>query len=313
MLDVIVLGAINQDFVVHVRRRPLPGETVVSPSVSIFDGGKGANQSVAAARWGAATALIGCVGTDPAGMRQWEALRREGVDVSRVDRITDSVTGVALITVTDDGENSLVVGLGANTRVSPDRIRDAWLDRGPARVAVAQAEVGAEAVDAFAAAARTAGARLVLNAAPVHRFARETLAVADPVVVNEHEAAQLAAHIDGAGPDDPTGDGVTAARRLVDVLGARSAIVTLGARGAVVADAHTVERIDSPRVDAVDTTGAGDVFVGALAAELARQRPLRDAARTAVAVGAFTVTRTGARTAPTAAELAAVRIGAATG
>lgn len=291
MRDVIVLGAVNQDYALRLPRRPGPGETLVTSHVERFDGGKGANQAVAAARLGVSTALVACVGDDPAGAHQMQALQREGVDTSYVLVDNGVPTGLAFITLTDDGENSIVVGLGANAKLSVAHVSRAWAELGPAQVAVAQTEVGPAPVDAFAVAARATGARLIVNAAPVHRLAANTLAAADPLVVNEHEAAQLLERF----ADHTSGGAYTVAARLLDQVGVRSAIVTLAAAGAVVADSAGTWRIRPPSVEATDTTGAGDAFIGALAAELSQGRALVSAALTATAAGARAVTRPGAR------------------
>lgn len=275
MTRVTVVGGINQDVTVRVERRPVPGETVVGDGPVTSPGGKGANMAVAAARAGARVTLCGAVGDDAAGREQVDELRGAGVGVEHVALRSGSATGTALIVVTPDGENAIVVGSGANATLTDAEVAAACAG---ATVVLAQTEVGAGPVEV---AARTPGIRLVLSPAPVVPLAPEVLALADPVVVNEEEATELA----GA-PDAATVRAVT---------GARSVVVTLGAAGAEVADQHGVRRIPSPAVDAVDTTGAGDVLAGTLAAALADGAPLDDALAVAVAAAAESVQHAGAR------------------
>jgi len=275
MTGVVVVGGINQDVTVRVARRPVPGETVVGDGPATSAGGKGANMAVAAARAGASVALCGAVGDDPAGTEQLAQLRAAGVDVARVAVRASVATGTALIVLTPDGENAIAVGAGANATLSDAEVAAACAG---ARVVLAQTEVGAGPVDAAAA---TPGVRLVLSPAPVVALAARTLARADPLVVNEEEASELAGHADAA--------------RVLAATGARSVVVTLGAAGAELADATGSRRIASPTVAAVDTTGAGDVLAGTLAAALERGAGLDEALTEAVAAAAASVTRAGAR------------------
>lgn len=275
MTRVTVVGGINQDVTVRVGRRPVPGETVVGDGPVTSAGGKGANMAVAAARAGADVTLCGAVGDDAAGREQVDELVAGGVDVTRVAVRSDHATGTALIVVTPDGENAIVVGTGANATLSDDEVAAACAG---AAVVLAQTEVGARPVEV---AAGTPGIRLVLSPAPVVPLAPEVLALADPVVVNEEEATELAGAADAA--------------TVRAATGARSVVVTLGAAGAEVADADGVRRIPSPAVDAVDTTGAGDVLAGTLAAALADGSSLDDALTAAVAAAAESVQHAGAR------------------
>ena len=283
-LDLIVVGSANADLVVAVERRPGPGETVLGSDTSVLPGGKGANTAVAAARLGAKVALLGAAGNDSHGELLLESLRTAGVDTSLVRRI-DRPTGVAYIFVTPDGENSILVSPGANSALSENDV-----DLADARVLVASLEVPLPTVERAVAVAVERGIRPVVNISPMAELSAQTLAALDPVVVNEHEAAQLI----GEGAD---------LRELLD-LGPRSAVVTLGARGALVIEADGTHEVESPKVDAVDTTGAGDAVTGALAAELAKGADLVTAARLAVKVAAISVTRKGAQPSyPTAEEV----------
>lgn len=278
MTRTTVVGGINQDVTVRVRRRPVPGETVVGDGPATSAGGKGANMAVAAARAGAEVVLCGAVGDDAAGREQFDALRAGGVDVGHVATRADAATGTALIVVTPDGENAIVVGAGANATLTDEEVTAACAG---AAVVLAQTEVGAGPADAAARAAAASGARLVLSPAPVVPLAAETLALADPLVVNEEEAAEIAGAADATSVRQRTG--------------ARSVVVTLGARGAELADADGVRRIASPKVEAVDTTGAGDVLAGTLAAALTTAASLDEALAVAVGAAAESVGYAGAR------------------
>lgn len=278
-----MVGGVNQDVVVRVDRAPRPGETIVGDGPVTAPGGKGANMAVAAARAGARVELCGAVGDDDAGRRQLASLRSAGVGAEHVAVRHQAGTGVALITLTPDGENSIVVGSGANAT-----LRDAEVDAACAGAAVvlAQAEVGGGAVDAAARAALRYDARLVLSPAPVLALAPATLAAADPVVLNEAEAAQL------AGAVHPP---ATVAGAVRAVTGARSVVVTLGAAGAWFVEDGAAGHLPALEARVVDTTGAGDVLAGTLAAGLAAGATLQQALSAAVTAAARAVERPGAR------------------
>jgi ribokinase len=280
---VVVVGSLNVDQVVTVDRHPSPGETLVATSFALLPGGKGANQAVAAARRGAPTVMVGSVGRDGAAQLATSLLAGSGVDVTHV-RAVDAPTGLATVTVDQSGENTIVVVPGANTATDREALRASATVVASAAVVVLQGEIPA---DGIAAAAEMATGRVLLNLAPVVPVDRTVVLSSDPLVVNEHEAALVLAQLD-PGTDEPTDEPA-----LVDALralGVRSVVVTLGSRGALVADgSDEIVTVPSPRVTAVDSSGAGDAFVGALAAELAAGASLLDAARQAVRVGAFAV------------------------
>jgi ribokinase len=309
---VVVVGSINEDVELFVPRAPRPGETLTATRTSRHAGGKGANQAVAAARAGARVRMIGRIGADPAGARMLEALRSERVDTHAVAALPGVPTGTAYITVTADGENTIVLERGANARLSPGDVaaeRDALAG---AAVMLAQLEVPIDTVTAAVCAARDAGVRAVVTLAPAQEVPAELLAGLDPLLVNEHEAAILLAGggsggagdggggDGGGGDDDGRGrdvvtDAEECARRLLG-LGPRSVVITLGAAGAVVADGSRVWRVPAVAVDeVVDTTGAGDAFAGALASALAGGARLADAVSAGMAAGAQAVGRAGAR------------------
>lgn len=289
---VVVVGSINADLLATVDRHPAPGQTVLGRSLRVLPGGKGANQAVAAARLGTATALVGAIGDDEFARPATAGLQDAGVDLSDVS-VVDEPTGLALITVDTRGENAIVVVPGANSRVDAARVGAASEVVAGADVVVVQGEIP---VDGIRQAARLARGRLLVNLAPVVPVDAAVLRAADPLVVNEHEAVEVLRLLDPssdpvlAGPDDEVGV-VTALREH----GVRSVVLTLGPRGALVADGPGTVRVPSPRVDVVDTTGAGDAFVGALASRLATGEPLRSAAAFAARVGAFAVRAAGAQ------------------
>jgi ribokinase len=288
---VVVIGSVNEDVVLLVPRAPQPGETIAARSTTRRAGGKGANQAVAAARAGASVRMIGRVGKDAAGARMLEDLRAAGVDVDAVLAIPGVETGAAYITVTAEGENTIVIDVGANARLSPDDVTVHTEVIASAAVMLAQLEVPVATVAAAVATARAAGVRPVVTFAPAQEVPGELLVGLDPLLVNEHEAALL---LDGEGvANEPA----AAAGRLL-TLGPRSVVITLGAHGAVLADRDrdAVDHVPGHRVaDVVDTTGAGDAFAGALAAALADGSSLAAAVQAGMAAGARNVGLPGAR------------------
>ncbi|MEV5592306.1 ribokinase [Streptomyces sp. NPDC052496] len=296
MYDVLVVGSANADLTVRVARRPGAGETVHGSDLVESAGGKGANQAAAAARLGGRVGLLARVGDDAYGELLLDAQRAAGTDVAHVIVESGARTGTAMIIVGPDGDNSIVVSPGANAALTPDDVAAAR-DIIAASAAVSlQFEVPMETVRATAATAAETGTRVVLNPSPTpDSLDRELLGAADPLVVNEHEAQQLAAR--GEGPEDWA--------RALREQGARSVVVTLGGDGALVVDGDgESDRVPGVKVEPVDTTGAGDAFTGALATRLARGDSLTDAARFAVRVGAAAVTKPGAQPSyPTLDEL----------
>ncbi|MDX3229899.1 ribokinase [Streptomyces sp. ME19-01-6] len=307
--DLLVVGSANADLVIGVERRPAAGETVLGSDLAVHPGGKGANQAVAAARLGARTALLARVGEDGYGRLLLESQRDAGVDTAGV-LVGGAPTGVALITVDPSGDNSIVVSPGANARLTPADVRAAADLLASARVVSLQLEIPLETVATVAEAVRTGtagegaqgvGPRLVLNPSPPAALPAEVLAACDPLVVNEHEARFLLG-------DDPAGreEAPDAWAAALLARGPRSVVVTLGAAGALVADRDRTVLVPSLPVKAVDTTGAGDAFTGALAWRLGVGDDLETAVRFAVRVGAAAVTRDGAQESfPTAEEVAA--------
>lgn len=286
---VFVVGSINRDFILKVEKRPAPGETVTDAELSLHDGGKGANQSAAAAKLGAEVAFLGRVGDDDLGEPLMVALREKGVDVDLVQRVSGVSSGAAFITVTPDGENAITVAPGANRSLTPEDVDAAGDVIRASDVLVAQMEVPVEVVERAAEVAVAGETRMILNLAPPCEVPTSLLEKLDPLIVNEHEAAFLlgekVAGVEGA---------LSAASKLLS-LGPRSAVVTLGAAGAVFAAADDTGHLPAPQVEVVDTTGAGDAFVGALAARLAAGDALENAVAYAVKAGAAAVRSEGAQ------------------
>jgi ribokinase len=289
MADVFVVGSINQDFVLSVERRPAPGETVTDARLATHNGGKGANQAAAAALLGAGVTFLGRVGDDGFGEPLVRALAEKGVDTNLVEEVPDSSTGTAFITVTPDGENAITVAPGANRRLTVEDVDAASGTIGEAKVLVVQMEIPPEVVRRAVEVASANETRALVNLAPPFEVPQALLEKLDPLVLNEHEAAfLLGERVEGV-------DGALSAASELSDLGPRSVVVTVGEEGAVFANGASAEHLTAPRVEVVDTTGAGDAFVGALAARLADDAPLEDAVAYAVRAGAAAVTKEGAQ------------------
>ncbi|MGW0517662.1 ribokinase [Crossiella sp. NPDC003009] len=298
LTDIVVVGSANADLVTTVARRPAAGETVLGSDLRVSPGGKGANQAVAAARLGAGVAFLGAVGDDEHGQLLLESMRSAGVRTEHV-RTPDRPTGIAHITVTPDGENSIVVSPGANGTLTTADIDRAASVIAISTVVLVSLEVPMPAALRAIELARSAGVRTVLNLSPPGPLTADALAALDPLIVNEHEAGWL------LGAETTSADGPALAEALL-ALGPRSVVVTLGGRGAVVATRDCVSTVAAPRVSAVDTTGAGDAFAGALAARLSAGDELLAATGFAVRAAAISVTRPGAQPSyPTRSEVRA--------
>ncbi|MGM0386722.1 MAG: ribokinase, partial [Actinomycetota bacterium] len=269
MVGIAVVGSLNADLLVRVARHPRPGETLHGSGGDIAPGGKGANQALAAALLGGDVAMVGAVGDDAHAGPTTALLRGAGVDLAAV-RVVPGPTGLALVTVADSGENAIIVVPGANGTMDAAAVETAADTIAAAGIVVLQGEIPRDGIERAAALAT---GRLVVNLAPVLELDRWVLEAADPLVVNEHEAALA---LDQLGLPAP--DGTEAAVRALLGAGVRSVVVTLGADGALVADGDGVARVTSPAVRVVDTTGAGDAFAGALAFRLSRGEGLREAA-----------------------------------
>lgn len=284
-----MVGSINLDQIVRVVRHPRPGETLLGRSLTLLPGGKGANQALAAARLGAEVSLIGATGNDANAVLATELLRASGVGLNGV-RMADAPTGLAIINVAEDGENTIVVIPGANSAMDGTAVEAEAVRIAEAAVVVLQGEIPAEGI---AAAARLATGRVVLNLAPVVAVDPDVIRSANPLVVNEHEGAMVLTQLT-PGSAAPTDDEALVA--ALRAQGVRSVVLTRGADGAICSDDDGTYLLPAPRVQAVDTSGAGDAFVGALSGALAAGATLLEASRTAVRVGAFAVQGHGTQT-----------------
>jgi ribokinase len=283
---IVVVGSVNVDLVATVETLPRPGETVLARGYREFPGGKGGNQAIAAARLGQPVAFVGRVGGDAAGDVVRQALLDEGVDVTELKTMSTEATGRALVLVDDRAENSIVVIGGANARLLPEHVDEAADALANAAVVVAQLEVPVEAVRT---AARRARGVFVFNPAPAQHLDDELLALVDVLVVNEGEFEAVA----GFPVSD---DERRVAAELSKAALPSSVVVTLGAEGALVWHDGRVRAVPAPTVTVVDTTGAGDTFVGALADALARGEPLVSAAEWAVCAASLSTGSLGATT-----------------
>ncbi len=294
---IAVVGSLNCDYVVRVDRHPRPGETVLGSGHAKHLGGKGANQAVAAARLGGRVRMIGCVGDDPEGRAFRYTLAAERIDIAWLFTV-DAPTGAAFVAVDEDGQNAISVSPGANLLLAASHLEAAAFE--DARVVVLQLEIPIATVRAAARLAHEQGARVILNAAPVAPLADEDLADVDVLVVNDQEASAL---VGDRMPSTSLEEAVSLAGRLRER--APLVVVTLAANGAVLADASGTAHEPAFAVTPVDTTGAGDAFVGALAVALSEDQPLRDGLSFANAAGALATTRHGAQPSmPTRAEIA---------
>lgn len=286
MDQILVVGSLNADLVVRAPRFPQPGETISGEDLHVIPGGKGANQAVAAARLGAKVSMLGRVGKDNFGNFLLDNLKQNKVDSILVQR-DDSSTGTAIIVVDSSGQNSIVLSPGANGRVSVEDINNASF--ADYKLLLLQLEIPTPAVLRAAQRARENGTRVILNPAPAKTLPDELIALADFIIPNETELSLLT----NQKVDDVT-SAESAARDLLK-RGAKTVIVTLGSKGALAVDKHTSKQIDAYEVDVVDTTAAGDAFIGGFATSLLEVKSLEEAVRFGCACGALATTKFGAQ------------------
>jgi ribokinase len=300
--NIVVVGSANMDLVVHTARLPARGETLLGGAFGTCPGGKGANQAIAAARLGAPVTMIGCVGDDSFGSALWNGLASDGIDTAHLHRLPDTPSGIAMITVAADGANTIVVAPGANARLTGEHIDAAGEAIANAGMLICQLEVPLETVRRAIDAAARHGTPVLLNPAPAEPLPDALYAQVDFLIVNETEAQVLT----GLAVSD-----AASARRAADALqvkGARTVIVTLGAGGVCYSGPEGAAHMAAPRVDAVDTTAAGDTFAGGFAAARVRGATLAEAIAFAQRAAALSVMRRGAQPSiPTRAEVDAQR------
>jgi ribokinase len=289
---IVVVGSANTDMVVRSAHLPLPGETVLGEKFIMTAGGKGANQAVAAVRLGAEVALVARLGRDVFGDRALAGYQAEGINTAYIVRDAEEASGVALIVVDESAENIIAVAPGANGRLSPDDVRAAERAIAGADGVLLQLEIPLEAVQTAIELARRHHVRVILNPAPARALPDDVLRGVDVLTPNENEAAGL------------IGKQVDSALEALAARGPGSVVMTCGAAGCEVLSDGQRQHVPGFPIEAVDTTGAGDSFNGALAVALARGLKIADAARYANAAAALAVTRFGAQIAmPTDEEV----------
>ncbi|CAD6521093.1 Ribokinase [Paraburkholderia kirstenboschensis] len=296
---VAVVGSLNMDLVARAPRLPHPGETLAGRTFAQVAGGKGGNQAVAAARLGAQVSMLGCVGADANGAQLRAGLEAEGIDCAAVETGREA-TGVALIIVDDASQNAIVIVAGSNGEVTPETIARHEAVLAAADVVICQLETPPDTVQAALATARRLGKTVILNPAPATGpLPAEWLPLIDYLIPNELEAATLTGLPVGSPEEAAT------AAAVLRAAGARNVLVTLGPRGVQAAlEGAAPALYDAPKVKAVDTTAAGDTFIGGFAAQLAQGASVDAAIRFAQHAAALSVTRAGAQPSiPTRAEV----------
>jgi ribokinase len=289
MGKIVVVGSSNTDMVIRVPSIPKPGETVLGGDFFSAAGGKGANQAVAAARSGGQVTFLACVGEDDLGRRAVEGFLRDGINTDHVKRVKDSPSGVALIFVDHAGENSIAVAPGANDRLDADYVRQLSDVIASADVLLLQLEIPIETVKVAAEIAYNADTRVVLNPAPARPLDESLLRQVSVLTPNETEAELL------TGIEISDEQSLFSAATVLREKGVDAVLITLGARGVYVATENDHVLLPAYKVTPIDSTGAGDVFNGALAASLSEGGDLFEAVRFASAAAAISVTRLGAQ------------------
>jgi len=260
MPDILVVGSLNADLVVRTPRFPKPGETISGEDLQIIPGGKGANQAVAAARQGAAVAMVGRVGNDSFGPDLINNLKQNNVDTAHVQMDARSATGTAIIVVDGGGQNSIVLSPGGNGKVSPADLGNvSFQDH---KLLLLQLEIPIETVASAAQHAKDSGLRVLLNPAPARSLPEQLISLPDFILPNESELSLLT--------DQPVNDLASAEKAAKRLLGrgAQNVVVTLGANGALIVTQAMIKHVPAFKVEVVDTTAAGDAFIGGFAAKL---------------------------------------------
>ncbi len=284
LIDVVIVGSLNMDFIYRVKSLPSPGETLTALSYQRAAGGKGANQAVATARQGASVGMIGCVGQDDIGKTLVHGLAQDKINTEHVHAIEQAPSGMASIYVDDKGENNIVIVAGANALLDIQHVQNAKAMIQIARCLVCQFETPLASFIEAATIAKQHGVTVILNPAPVRDFDAELLGLVDVLIVNEIEAKQLSRI-----------DDTSAAAKALLALGPEHVIVTLGEKGVMHSTKANSIHLPAFNVTAIDTTGAGDTFAGSLAAALATGLEMNLAIHRAQAAAAICVTRNGAQ------------------
>lgn len=300
MHEIVIVGSLNMDLVVQVKEMPLPGETIPGGDLQTICGGKGANQAVAAGRIAGSAGMVGRVGKDAFGIRLLESLNQANVDTSFVGR-DEAATGTAVILVDSHGENNIVISPGANGQVNETDLDAADGLLKNAKFVLTQFELPMQVTQSMIERMQKYTGKLILNPAPYRPIDPEFLAKVDFFVPNETESEKF------TGVHVADMDSAQQACRVLLDLGIQNVVMTLGAKGALLANRTGMQHIPGIAVKPVDTTAAGDTFIGAFAAAMVRNYPLEEAIRYANCAGAIAVTRFGAQTSiPSAKEVDAM-------
>jgi ribokinase len=295
---IVVVGSSNTDMIIKVPHVPVPGETIIGGTFSTAAGGKGANQAVAAARAGGDVTLVARVGEDMFGQQAKDGFVKDNINVDHVLNDKDAPSGVALIFVGEDGENSIAVASGANANLSPSDVESASDAILSADILIMQLETPLETVQKAATIASEKGVKVILNPAPACELSDDILSYVSILTPNESEAELL------TGIKVQSEKDAAAAADALMAKGIETVIVTMGAKGAFVVTADSKELVGGFSVKAVDATAAGDVFNGTLAVAMAEGKPLKEAVKFANAAAALSVTKLGAQpSAPTREEI----------
>lgn len=295
---IVVVGSSNTDMIIKVPHVPVPGETIIGGTFSTAAGGKGANQAVAAARAGGDVTFVARVGQDMFGQQAKDGFVKDNINVDHVLSDKDAPSGVALIFVGEDGENSIAVASGANANLSPSDVESAGDAISSADILIMQLETPLETVQKAATIASEKGVKVILNPAPACELSDDILSRVSILTPNESEAELL------TGIKVESEKDAAAAADALMAKGIETVIVTMGAKGAFVVTADSKELVGGFSVKAVDATAAGDVFNGTLAVAMAEGKPLKEAVRFANGAAALSVTKLGAQpSAPTREEI----------
>jgi ribokinase len=290
-MKIIVVGSLNMDLVVRMPKIPRPGETLLGGVFKTFPGGKGANQAVAAARLGVHVTMIGCIGNDSFGQEMRATLAKEGIDTTHILVHPDEATGVALIQVDAQGQNSIAVASGANFRLTSTNVEKAMQIIGEFNALVMPLETPLETIYTATDIAARKGAKVILNPAPAQILEKDLLQLVDVLLPNEYEIAFM------TGMQLQSASDINYAAEKLLSLGPRNLIVTMGSQGAILFNEKKARPTIIPawQVQAIDSTAAGDCFVGALAVGLCEGKSITAAAKFASAAAAISVTRIGAQ------------------